>query len=187
MKLKRGKAALVIMVLVFMACAACRHAKAPVITDSRLEGRSSYRVLNEPETSPDAPDRSDESITAIYPFADNKTPEYPAAALKAKCKEGVVPVRIHVGTDGTVTGQKDIPGRPLPADACHMAFREAVRAVVNGWKFIPAFRVMSVANGAAHGEVRAGPAHYERTPLEADLDYEFLFQVVHGKEVVSNR
>ncbi|MGB7623576.1 MAG: hypothetical protein WBN92_14595 [Terriglobia bacterium] len=187
MKVKRGKAALVIMILVFAVCAACRHAKAPVITDSQLEGRASYRVLNEPETSPEAPDRSDESITAIYPFADNKTPEYPAAALKSRCKEGVVPVRIHVGTDGTVTGQEDIPGRPLPADACHRAFREAVRVVVNGWKFIPAFRVKPVAGGESKGEIRAGPVHYERTPLEADLDYEFLFQVVHGKGVVSNR
>ena len=113
-------------------------------------------------------------------------PQYPPYALKAGCREGIIPVRIHVGTDGNVAAQQDVPGRPLPDDPCHTAFRAAVQSAVNEWRFAPAFRQRPLP--AADGTVRRGPPlKWEQEAVAIYVDFEFSFEAVEGRGVVHTR
>lgn len=159
----------VALALASLGLGACHH-RVPA-TDDKGQGQTSYKILNSIEVVPGAPEPSGEAITPVYPNADNETPLYPAAALKAGCGQGSVAVRVHVGVDGKVSAQQEVPGRPVAADECHNAFREAVRVAVGKWTYVPAMRV--------------GPV--ERTPIGLDLDYEFAFEVIGGKGVVRTR
>src|SRR5262249_24638116 len=106
---------------------ACAHR--PPVAAPRPEGHTSVRVLPAPESPSSgaggAPDATTERITPAYASADNALPESPPAALRAGCGHGTVAVRVHIDTVGNVAAQRDVPGRPLPADECHMAFRAA--------------------------------------------------------------
>lgn len=141
------------------------------------------RLLNQPEAGSGTPDPSAERITPAYASPENKLPEYPAHALRAGCRDGLVPVRVYIGTDGNVAAQRDIPDRPLPADECHMAFRAAVQGVVDDWRFAPAFRQTPVPGP----DPRAPIMRWKQTPITIYLDFEFSFQVVQGKGVVRTR
>lgn len=140
-------------------------------------------MLNEPERGPEPPDPSSERITPAYASPENRLPDYPAYALKAGCRDGTVPVRVTIGTDGNVAAQQDVPGRPLPSDECHMAFRAAVQGAVKDWKFAPAFRQKPVPGP----DPRAPIMRWEQVPIAIYIDFEFSFQVVHGKGVVHTR
>jgi hypothetical protein len=72
-----------------------------------------------------------------------------------------------------------LPGRPLTSDDCHLAFRAAVQAAVKDWKFAPAFRQKPVPGP----DPRAPIMHWEQSPVAIYIDFEFSFQVVHGKGV----
>ena len=172
------------MALVFACCA--HHQK---VTVPAPEGKTSVRVLNAPETpSPGAgagPPAPAERITPAYASADNGLPEYPAYALKAGCGRGVVAVRVHVNREGNVSAQRDVPGRPLPADECHMAFRAAIQTAVNGWRFAPAFRQTPIVDPAA--DPRAPVLRWEQEAIAVYLDFEFSFEIVAGKGVVRSR
>jgi len=124
-------------------------------------------------------------MTPAYPSADNRTPEYPAYALKAGCRSGTVPVRVHVDASGKVTSQRDIPDRPLPSDGCHIAFRAAVQGVVNDWRFAPSYRVTPSRGPEVDGQ--PGITSWTQTPIAVYLDFEFFFEVVGGKGVVRPR
>jgi hypothetical protein len=172
---------IVALAVVLASCGACRHVVAPGVQGP--EGRTSLRVLNRAEAGSGTPDPSEERITPAYPSSENKLPQYPAYALRAGCREGVVPVRVYVGTDGNVSDQRDIPDRPLPNDDCHMAFRAAVQSTVKDWKFAPAFRQKPLPGP----DPRAPIVHWEQSPVAIYLDFEFSFEVVGGKGVVRAR
>ena len=167
--------------LISMSCGACRHVARPEVQGP--EGRTGVRVLNQPEAGSGRPDPSSERITPAYASSENRLPEYPAYALRAGCRDGVVPVRVVIDTDGNVAAQQDIPGRPLPSDECHMAFRAAVQSAVKDWKFAPAFRQKPVPGP----DPRAPILRWEQTPITIYLDFEFSFQIVQGKGVVRTR
>jgi outer membrane biosynthesis protein TonB len=164
-----------------MSCGACRHVVPPEVQGP--EGRTSVRVLNEHEAGSGRPDPSSERITAAYASSENELPEYPAYALRAGCRDGEVPVRVFIDTDGNVAAQQDVPRRPLPSDECHMAFRAAVQGAVKDWKFAPAFRQRPVPGP----DPRAPIMRWEQTPVTIYLDFEFSFQIVQGKGVVRSR
>jgi hypothetical protein len=168
------------------ACAARRPAPAPAPADTR-EGRTSVRLLNVEVGGSGSPDPAAERITPVYPSVDNKPPEYPAYALKAGCRDGSVPVRVFIGVDGNVANQRDVPDRPLPDDACHVAFRAAVQAAVAAWRFAPAFRLTPQPGPDRDGDGRPDFTGWKQTPIMIYLDYEFLFKVVEGKGVVQSR
>jgi hypothetical protein len=163
-----------------LACAAHRPPPPPA-TDVG-EGRTDYRVVNEPERGAPEITATSDRVTTIFASEDNPPPEYPAYALRAGCRDGVVPVRVLIGTDGNVSGQQDIPGRPLPEDPCHVAFRAAVQGAVARWRFTPAFRQQAEPDPERPGLVR-----WRQTPIPIYVDYEFLFSVVDGKGVVRPR
>ena len=169
--------------LIFLLGAGAACAKAhPGGTAGPRQGSSNYRVLAEAEVVSGAPEPSADTVTAIYPHADNATPSYPAGNLKAGCGEGLVPIRIHVGIDGRVSDIRPIPGRSVAEDACYREFWAAASASVAKWTFVPAYRVRTIPSEAPGGEPTV-----ERTPVGLDLDYEFMFGIVNGKGTVSSK
>jgi hypothetical protein len=175
-----GRAAAPLFVLLACACATHRPPEPPPV-DTR-EGKTDYRVVSQAERGPAEVTASTERVTTIFASEDNPRPEYPAYALKAGCRDGVVPVRILIGTDGNVSGQQDIPERPLPNDPCLVAFRAAVQSTVARWRFSPAFRQQPIPDPERPGVVR-----WRQSPIAVFVDYEFLFRVVDGKGVVEPR
>jgi outer membrane biosynthesis protein TonB len=171
--------------LLALACAAHRHVDAPADRATR-EGQTSVHVLTAPDVGTASVEASDVRITPAYASPENALPDYPAYALRAGCRDGLVPVRVHVGADGNVTAQRDIPGRPLPDDQCHSAFRAAVQGAVRDWKFAPAFRVTQLP-GRDPGDGRPTVPRWEQSPIAIYVDLEFAFQVVEGKGVVRSR
>jgi outer membrane biosynthesis protein TonB len=145
------------------------------------------RVLNAPAAPADGDVAAApaERLTPAYASADNRLPDYPPIALKAGCRSGTVAVRVHIDREGNVSAQRDVPGHPLPADDCHMAFRASVQSAINSWRFAPAFRQTPVADPAA--EARAPVVHWKQEPIAIYLDFEFTFDVVAGKGVVRSR
>jgi hypothetical protein len=93
----------------------------------------------------------------------------PAVRTAAEGPEGRTSVRMLMS----------LPGRPLTSDDCHLAFRAAVQAAVKDWKFAPAFRQKPVPGP----DPRAPIMHWEQSPVAIYIDFEFSFQVVHGKGV----
>lgn len=159
---------------------------APETTDTR-EGRTRVRVLNPPSAGTGEATASAETITAAQASEQNKLPEYPAYALRAGCQQGRVPVRVHIGTDGNVAAQTDVPGRPLPDDPCHVAFRAAVQGAVSPWKFAPAFRQTPSPGPDVDHDGRPDITHWEQKAVAIYVDFEFYFEVVEGKGVVRTR
>jgi hypothetical protein len=167
---------------------ACAHR--PPVVRTPPEGTTSVRVLNAPEDPPAGggtgePAPPAERITPAYASPDNRLPDYPASALKAGCGRGIVAVRVHVNIEGNVSAQRDVPGRPLPDDECHMSFRAAVQSAVNTWRFAPAFRQTPVPDptAAPHAPV----LRWRQEPTAIYLDFEFTFAVVDGRGVVRTR
>jgi outer membrane biosynthesis protein TonB len=169
------------MTLLLALAPGCATTPKPAAVPAR-QGESSYRVLTQAEVSAAPPGPSADTITAIFPLAENSPPTYPEPALKAGCGDGLVPVRVHVGTDGHVSDVVRIPGRTVEEDACHRTFEAAVRQAVLTWKFIPAYRVRAVPAQEPGRE-----ASVERTPLALDVDYEFVFTVVAGRGTVRSK
>lgn len=179
-----------VAVCVLFVAVACAHkhpiaARAAPVEDTH--GRTSVRLLNPPEITTGAEEVRDR-LTPAFASEDNKLPEYPAYALKNGCKDGSIPVRVHIGTDGNVSGQRDVPDRPLPNDPCLVAFRAAVQAAVKDWRFAPAFREKKVPGPDIDKD---GKPDFERWvtqgPVAIYLDFEFLFRVVGGKGEVRTR
>jgi hypothetical protein len=170
--------------LVIVISGACAARKPALPVPDPREGKTSYRTI--PPSGGDVAGSVElgETITAAHASNDNKPPEYPGYALKAGCGEGTVPVRVHIGADGNVAHQRDIPDRPLPDDPCHVAFRAAVQSAIASWKFSPAFRQRKVPHDDG------GPGRlprWEQTPVEIYVDFEFLFRVEQGKGVVLSK
>ena len=174
------------LVLVAVACHARRPPLVPVAT-SKPEGRTSVRVLKaDANASAGIPDPMSERLTPAYASPDNTLPVYPGYALKAGCRDGLVPVRVYVGPDGNVASQRDIPDRPLRDDQCHSAFRAAVQSAVASWRFAPAFRQTPfLAPGQKDGQPPI--TRWHQTPVTIFVDFEFAFSVVDGKGVVTGR
>ena len=164
----------------------CAHHRPPPVATVPDEGRTSVRVLNAPATSSDgAVEAQTERLTPAYASPDNRLPDYPPVALKAGCRRGLVAVRVHIDPDGNVTAQRDVPGHPLPADECHMAFRASVQSAVNTWRFAPAFRQTPIVDPAA--DARAPVLRWKQEPIAIYLDFEFTFDVVAGKGIVRSQ
>jgi outer membrane biosynthesis protein TonB len=131
------------------------------------------RILQSPDP-PRPAENAKATLIPAEPGPENKLPDYPADALKSGCGSGVVPVRIHVGRNGRVVSQGEVPGRAIGSDLCHARFAEAVRAAISKWGFFPAMR-------------RVCPGDSEdctSTPITIYLDLEFRFEVANGKGVV---
>jgi hypothetical protein len=114
---------------------------------------------------------------------ENRLPEYPAYALRAGCRDGVVPVRVHIDADGNVTAQRDVPGRPLAEDQCHSAFRASVQGAVADWRFAPAFR-QTMSPGRDLGDGQTAIPRWEQSAVAIYVDFEFRFDVKEGKGAV---
>jgi hypothetical protein len=99
-----------------------------------------------------------------------------------------VPVRVHINAEGNVQAQRDVPDHPLPNDPCHVAFRAAVQAAVQGWRYAPAFHEKKVPGPDIDKD---GKPDFERWVQDGAvaiyIDYEFLFRVVNGKGEVRTR
>jgi hypothetical protein len=178
-----GSRALVALLLL----SACHARRAPVVPPADpLAGKTSVRVLD-PELSTGTPEITDVRITPVYASDENKLPEYPAYALKAGCKTGKVPVRVFVGADGNVSGQGDVPGKPLSDQPCLVAFRAAVQSAVAGWRFAPAFRQEPVLGPDRNGDGKPDVVRWNQTPIAIYVDFEFTFEVIAGKGVVRSQ
>ena len=99
-----------------------------------------------------------------------------------------MPVRVHINTEGNVSAQRDVPDHPLPNDPCHVAFRAAVQAAVQGWRYAPSFHQHKAAGPDIDKD---GKPDFERWVQDGAvaiyIDYEFLFRVVNGKGEVRTR
>jgi len=155
------------LALLAASCAGKRPAPPP---PEPPQGRTSVRPLVEAEIEAGAA-VPDPSMTPVYASEDNAPPEYPAYALRSGCRDGTVAVRVVIGPDGNVQEQTEVPGRPVPGDACHQAFRTAAAGAVARWRFAPAFRV----------------SRREQVPTAVHVDFEFVFEVVDGKGRVRSR
>jgi hypothetical protein len=162
--------------IVVLGAASCRRPVAPPADPER--GRSSARALTKPEVEVGAPRPTDVAITPVYASDENSLPEFPAYALKNGCRGGVVAPRVYVGADGNVTGQGDVPARPVPAGPCFVAFHAAVQTAVKQWRFAPAFRMERLA---------APVQKWKQTAIAVYVDYEFKFEVIGGKGGVRAR
>jgi hypothetical protein len=177
-------------VAILLMTSSCAHKPAPappVAPADDPKGRTSVRLLNPPEIKPGAEEPT-ERLTPAFASEENKLPEYPAYALKNGCRDGSVPVRVHINTEGNVSAQRDVPEHPLPNDPCLVAFRAAVQAAVQDWRFAPAFRQKKVPGPDIDKD---GKPDFERWvqqgPVAIYLDFEFLFRVVGGKGEVRTR
>lgn len=170
---------------VALASLACGARKPVIPPADPLLGRTSMRVLAAPEI--EKVEVSDVRITPVYASDENRPPEYPAYALKAGCRDAKVPVRVYVGADGNVTGQGDVPDRPLGGDPCLVAFRAAATGAVKDWRFAPAFRQQQVPGPDRDGDGRPDGMRWEQTAIAIYVDFEFTFAVVGGKGVVRSR
>jgi hypothetical protein len=170
------RGAAVVGVLVWLAACAAQSRTTGVRAPSAdaVAGRTAVRILNSPD-SRGAPDDPRVTLVAAVAGPENALPVYPAVALEAGCGSGVVPVRIHIGTNGRVVRQSDVPGLSLARDSCHARFAEAVRTAVSQWGFFPAMRRVCDGDGGACKD----------TPIAIYLDLEFRFEVVSGKGTVT--
>jgi outer membrane biosynthesis protein TonB len=158
----------VLLTVALLAAGCVRKRPAPPADPD--QGRTSVRPLVDADVEAGAA-VPDPGVTPVYASDGNTPPEYPAYALRAGCGGGVVAVRVVIGVDGNVQEQREVPGRPLPADACHQAFRTAAAAAVARWRFAPAFRVSGRT----------------QEPVPVHVDFEFLFEVVDGQGRVRSR
>jgi len=163
----------------------CAHHRPPPLATAPDEGRTSVRVLNAPATPSEGAVATTERLTPAYASPDNRLPDYPAVALKAGCRRGIVAVRVHIDPEGNVSAQRDVPGRPLPADDCHMSFRASVQSAINTWRFAPAFRQTPIVDPAA--DPRAPVLRWKQEPIAIYLDFEFTFDVVAGQGIVRSQ
>jgi outer membrane biosynthesis protein TonB len=165
-----------------MLAAACSAKKPPVASTPAaappelLEGRTAARVLSSPPP-PITSETAEVTIVPAYAGGANELPRYPSEALLAPCGSGLVPVRVHIGAEGRVLDQTPIPDRPMPTDACHVAFREAVRKAVGRWTFFPAMR-------RTCRQVPDAAPDCSEVPVRIFVDIEFTFEVVQGKGIV---
>jgi hypothetical protein len=184
-----ARPATIALVLVFVAssCAKPRKLEPPAPSPDPDFGKTSVRLLNRPEITPgDSEVR--ERLTPAYASDANALPEYPAYALKNGCRSGSVPVRVHINAEGNVSAQRDVPDHPLPNDACHVAFRAAVQAAVQGWRYAPAFHQRKVAGPDIDKDGKPDfEVWVQDGPVAIYIDYEFLFRVVNGKGEVRTR
>ena len=150
-------------------------------------GVTSVRVLENEATQPSSSEAQAERITPAFASAENKLPEYPPYALRGGCQDGVIPIRVYVGTDGNVSAVQPIPDRPVPTDRCHSAFWVATYAAVRGWRFAPAFRQTPRPGRDVDGDGRPDLTNWEQTPVAIYLDFEFTFRIVNGKGEVQSR
>lgn len=166
------------MAVVASGCASRASTVSPDTPPTR-EGRSTLRVLSQP---PAPAKRGDVEVTIVpvAPGPENRLPVYPPEAFGAACGQGVVAVRVYIGTLGRVVKQLPVPGRPTPADSCHQSFSESVAETVERWGFFPALRRTCVRQEAA-------PPRCSSVPIESYVDLEFLFEVVDGRPGVRPR
>jgi outer membrane biosynthesis protein TonB len=156
------------LALALLACGCARQPPPP--PPAPPSGRTSVRPLVQADVQAGVA-VPDTRVTPVYPSELNAPPEYPAYALRSGCREGTVAARVIIDEDGNVREQVEVPGRPLPGDACHQAFRTAAAAAVARWKFAPAFRVSG----------------RKQVPVAVHVDFEFLFEVVDGRGFVRSR
>lgn len=164
-------------------------ARPPVAVPAPLprEGRTSVRLLPAEKVGSGSSEAADEIVTPAWASADNALPRYPSHALEAGCRDGVVPVRVHVGTDGNVAAIRNVPGRPIATDDCHAAFQGAVKEAVAAWRFAPAFRQTPSPGPDVDGDGRPDLTRWEQVAVPIYLDFEFLFTVVDGRGEVRAR
>jgi hypothetical protein len=173
----------------FLLLAACGALQPPpeAVPSVTREGATSVRILHGQAGEAPHPEFEADTITPAFASDDNKLPEYPAHALKAGCRQGVVPIRVTVGVDGNVAIVTPIPDRPVEKDQCHSAFWAATCAAVQEWRFAPAFRQTPKPGPDFDGDGRADFSRWEQTPIAIYLDFEFTFRVVEGRGEVFSR
>ena len=167
-------------------CSARQH-PATVVPANAREGRTSVRILQSESKKSQVPNAVAETITPAYASDDNKLPEYPAHALRAGCRQGLVPIRLYIGVDGNVARVLPIPSRPVAEDLCHSAFWAATCVAVETWRFSPAFRQTPQPGPDVDGDGRPDFTRWEQKPTMIYLDFEFTFRVVEGKGQVLSR
>jgi len=151
------------------------------------EGETRVRVLTHPDTGAgDVEDARVEIITPAYSSEQNALPEYPAAALAASCPDGAVAIRVTVSREGEASLLREVPGYPVPSDACHRAFWDATVAAVRPWRFAPAYRQIEREGPDADGDGRPDYLWWDQEPVAIYLDFEFSFRIVEGRGEVGS-
>jgi hypothetical protein len=145
------------------------------------------RILRSESRTDPPTDVVAQRITAAFASDENRLPEYPPYALRGGCRQGLIPIRLYIGTDGNVAKAGPLPGRSPADDQCHSAFWAASWAAVQSWRFSPAFRQTPKAGPDLDGDGRPDFTRWEQTPIMVYLDFEFTFSVVDGKGQVLAR
>jgi len=168
--------------------AACSVARPPAPAPEPVErkGVTGVRVLAHPDAGASEPEGEVLDATPAYASEDNALPGYPAGALADACPDASVAIRVTVSTQGDATLLREVPGRPVPEDACHRAFWEATLAAVRGWKFAPAYRQTPRDGPDGDGDGRPDYRWMDQEPIAIYLDFEFSFRIVEGRGEVGS-
>lgn len=104
----------------------------------------------------------------------HEPPGYPQAMLTACPSLVELPVRVIVGTEGSVDEVRINP--PL----AQRPFADAVRQAVQGWRYTP----LTITRWAANADGTSHPVGTGAKPFS--LDYVFTFRCEHGRTSVSS-
>jgi hypothetical protein len=144
------------------------------------EGVTAVRVLTQPELGEANVQAKVEELSPAYALEDNSLPLYPADALAASCPDGAVAIRVTVNTEGRPTLLREVPGRPVPEDACHASFWEATVLALRDWRFIPASREIPRESKDLDGDGKPDYTWTVPEPVTIFVDLEFTFRIVEG-------
>jgi hypothetical protein len=180
----RRRAALVglaaALLVVSSGCAnrpAASHGPAP---PDPLRGTTNATLLPDPAAR-GAELEEDEEYRPPAIRGENRLPLYPEEALAAHCGDGIVALRIVIGTEGDVIDVSDSPLLDSTGGGCGADFHASAASAVRAWRFWPAEK-RRLAPGEDYD--KDGSPDYEKvletTPLPVYLDIRFDFEVVEG-------
>jgi len=145
-----------------------------------LHGRATSRFVFDPK-NPALTLPADTELRPPEPRSDNRTPEYPSAALAAGAG-GFAGFRFVVGTDGAVGTLGRSPLVPEMEGAFAEEFRASAVAAVVTWRFEPAVLLRTEDGNDLDGDGK--PDYRRATSMElvpVYLDIRFDFEIVHGR------
>ncbi len=146
-----------------------------------LRGETNATLLPDPAARGAELDENEE-YRPPAPRGKNLLPRYPEEALAARCGDGIVALRIVIGTEGDVIDVGDSPLLDSTGGGCGAGFRTSAESAVRAWRFWPAEK-RRLAPGEDYD--KDGSPDYEKvletTPLPVYLDIRFDFEVVEGK------
>lgn len=146
-----------------------------------LRGATNATLLPDPAARGAELDENEE-YRPPAPRGKNLLPRYPEEALAARCGDGVVGLRIVIGTEGDVIDVGDSPLADSTGGGCGAEFRASAASAVRAWRFWPAEK-RRLEPGEDYD--KDGTPDYEKvletTPLPVYLDIRFDFEVVGGE------